>query len=196
MDIFIKKFFLTLFFVFSTYFSTEPILPETIATITLLKCGAGATGIALAGRYIATSVKGFSEYNQAYVKRIPQFECCHDSSDGLIGSPNRDIQGPILKTELGRNLLANVKDIVFSKKDQHQSFSADSAHNSFDPKSACWNQTNVHAQQARGFFAKVNNNYYSNKHTFDKASFFLGTTIGSFITGMTCFHLVVKHKKD
>lgn len=195
MNIATNNFFWIFFFSFSFYFSVESILPEVIATTTLLKYAGITAAVAVGGRYIATTVKEVSQFYQMHFKKIPQSEFYNESFDSGSVAFNSDIQGPILRTELGKSLFTKIKDIVCLKKEQqyqHQSFYADSTSSSSDGKKAYWNQTNIRAQQARGFFPKVNNyHYYS-----DSGDFWKGATAGSFVTGTTCFYLVVKHKKD
>lgn len=183
---YLKSFF-TLFFIISTYFSNQPILPEVIATTTLLKCGGVAAAMAVGGRYVMLATKEISQFYQTRFRNIPQAEFYNDFSSG---SEIKDsaVQVSTPNTAPARNLFTKIKYMVFFKKEQQyqsQSCQTDGINGT------SWSQTNIHAQQqARGFFPKVNNYHYHS----DKGDFWKGATVGSFVTGTTCFYLVVKHK--
>lgn len=196
MNIAANKYFLGLFCIVFTYFSIQSILPETIATATLLKYGGAATALAVGGRCVTLAAKEISQLYQTRFRKTAQAEFCNDSSSSDGETKNNIVQESIVKVEAEKSLLKKIKDIVLCNKDQQyqqQSFQADETHNSSaDQKTTYWTQTNVHAQQARGFFPRVNNYHYHSS----QGNFWQGATVGSFVTGTTCFYLVVKNKKD
>ncbi len=194
MNIVVHKSFLGLFIIFFMYAPIQPILPETIATTTLLKCGGVAAAAALGGRYVTLATREISQFYQMRFRKIPQAEFYNDFLYGDQAKDN-NFKESVVTTESEKSLFTKIKEIVlFRKEQQHQGrpFQANGTNSSSDGNKTCWSQANFHAQQARGFFPKVNNYHYHS----DNGDFWKGATVGSFVTGTTCFYLVLKHKKD
>jgi len=168
----------------------KPILPETIATATLLKYGGLVSLAAIGGRYLGFEMKKVATKIQLDFNKYPNFEYLDDSqlksAQSLTNQQQTDSQIHFLQKIKDAVGISKVKEIPGSK------FSSESASNMRDSKNYNWSQTNIHAQQARGLFPKVNNyHYYS-----DKGDFWKGATIGSFVTGTTSMYLVLKAKRD
>jgi hypothetical protein len=194
MEVIRHKSFLILFCIFSSYFSTQPILPEAIATATLLKCGGVAAAVAVGGRYVTTATKEISELYQMHFRKVPQAEFYNNFSNHDQAKDN--IQASVVNAKPEKSLFAKMKDMLISKQEQQhqgQAFQADGTQGLSDDRKIHWSQTWVHsAQQVRGFFPRVNHyHYYS-----DKGDFWKGATVGSFVTGTTCCYINAKHKKD
>jgi len=168
----------------------KPILPETIATATLLKYGGLASLAAIGGRYLGFEMKKVATKFQLDFNTYPNFEYFDDSQ-----LKNEQRVTNQQQAYLQVSFLQKIKDAMFMPKEQEipgSRFSSRSAETTHDSKNYNWSQTNIHAQQARGLFSRVNNyHYYS-----DKGDFWKGATVGSFVTGTTSMYLVLKLKKD
>ncbi|MBI2344554.1 hypothetical protein HYV10_00580 [Candidatus Dependentiae bacterium] len=195
----IRKNILCMFFL-STFSvqETELILPETIATVTLLKCG----GVAIAGiigRYVVLGAKNTIETFQIRMDRYPSLDSCgdieSDKNEVRVANDSKIVGLVKIKDDL----LQKVKNSIFTDRqkadlnDQKKEANAQTWGMAHDTKTAySWSQSNIHAQQARGFLPKINNYYYHSS----KEDFWKGIAIGSFLTGTTSFYLVLKIKKD
>ncbi len=185
MDLITNRTFLGLFLLSMTFISTKPLLPETIATATLLKATGITSCLAVGGRIV---FKAFNQIDQIHVKTLPQAEfCCSEEKD-----PSQQF---VVKANPKQSLLQKIKNsFIFGSKvsKTKQSYEQDTKSPKDNDTKNYWNQTYIQAQQARGFLPKINNHYYQA----DTGDFWKGATAGVFVTSMSSMYLILKLKKS
>lgn len=195
-----KKIFLLVTLLSIFYISyIKPIIPETIATATLIKYGGLGAAVAIGGRYVATATKELSQNFNMRLNTYPNSEFYTREQCNPSEYQYSKIKEVSTKSEPEVNWFKKVKDMVGSKYNKQQKFKEeirfDRTNDMHSEELNSYHQTYIHAQQARGLFPKINNYYYPKDHVSAK-SFWQGVTAGSFITGMTSLYLVLKVKKD
>lgn len=178
---------------------TKSLLPETIATTTLLKYGGTFVAAALGGRCI---VQGATKFSQKFNMQIPkypdtEFYTITESSDNEF--KNIVTKNMVYAASIKQDFFNRIKQIVASEtieEKPNNSYQKSSSQEGFDQNSWTmhhWNQTNVNAQQARGFMPKINNTYYYHS---GNESFWKGFSAGTFLTGITYHCVDSKNKKN
>lgn len=189
-----KNFFLKMPFIFLLIFNFLPInsfLPETIATISLLKYGGAISVAALGGHFIKKDIfKGLNISCKPYPRVNPYDSFEHIPQAHMNPVVADAVRNEVIKKEEKFNLLGKIKSKFFIKKEQNFY----QKNEFFQENRSNLKQSYVHAQQAYGFFPKINNNYYYKQ---GNEEFWKGLALGSFFTGNSSLFLVLMlQKKD